>query len=281
MPRFGAHAFVWVGDWNSETGRVAIESAARAGLDSLEIPLLRPERFDAPLARQQLADNGLRATFSLVLPAGAHMPSHPREAVDFLRRAVDKVAEVGSDFLSGVIYAELGKFSGAPPTRQERETCAGALREVAEYARQRAITLALEPVNRYETYLLNTIHDTLEMIDAIGTGDVTVHADTYHMNIEEAGFRQAIEEAGPRLGYIHCSESDRGIPGQGNVHWDEVFAGLAAIDYRGPLVLESFATVSPDLAAATCMWRKPSYTSDDLAREGVRFLREKAAAAGL
>src|SRR5205814_9722139 len=99
--------------------------------------------------------------------------------------------------------------------------------------------------------------------------------------VDEPEFRSAIEAAEHRLGYIHCSESERVVPGHGNVHWDEVFAGLAAINYRGRLVLESFAAINPDLAGATCMWRTPTYTSDQLAREGLTFLREKAAAVGL
>jgi len=281
MPTFGAHAMIWIADWNSAVGKTAIESVARAGADLIEIPLLRPDRFDAELARQQLADNGLQAACSLVLPREAHMPAHPEAASDFLHLAIDKVAAAGCSFLGGVLYAHLGLLTGAPPTTQERDTCARVLREVAAYARERGVTLGLEPVNRNETYLYNTIHDILGLIEAIGADNILIHADTYHMNIEDAGFRQAIEEAGPHLGFIHCSESDRGVPGQGNVHWDEVFAGLAAIDYRGPLALESFAAINPDLAGATCMWRSPTYTSDQLAQEGLAFLRAKAAAVGL
>jgi len=281
MPTFGAHAMIWIADWNSEAGKIAIESAARSGADLIEIPLLRPDRFDAVETRQWLADHRLQAACSLVLPREAHMPAHPQAAADFLHLAIDKVAAVGSTFLGGVLYGHMGLLTGAPPTQQERDTCARVLREVASYAKQHGVTLALEPVNRYETYLFNTIPDTLNLIDAIGADNILIHADTYHMNIEDAGFKQAIEAAGSRLGYIHCSESDRGVPGQGNVHWDEVFAGLAAIDYRGPLVLESFAAINPDLAGATCMWRTPSYTSDQLASEGLAFLREHAAKAGL
>jgi D-psicose/D-tagatose/L-ribulose 3-epimerase len=136
-------------------------------------------------------------------------------------------------------------------------------------------------VNRYETYLYNTIQDVVGLIAATGADNIFVHADTYHMNIEEAGFGQPVKAAGSALAYIHCSESDRGVPGQGNVHWDDLFAGLAAIDFRGPLVLESFAAINPDLAGATCMWRTPTYTSDQLAKEGLAFLREKASAFGL
>jgi D-psicose/D-tagatose/L-ribulose 3-epimerase len=281
MPTFGAHAFIWVGDWTSESGGEAIAAAARAGVDLIEIPMLRPERFDAARHRRQLAEQGIGAICSLVLPRDAHLPAHPERALAFLRDAIDQTEAVGAPFLGGVLYAHLGYLTGAPPQPAERAACATVLREVAAYAADKGITLGLEPVNRYETYLYNTIADTLALIDEIGAANVTIHADTYHMNIEEPGFRAPIEAARGRLGCIHCSESDRGVPGQGNVHWADVFAGLKAIDYRGPLVLESFAAINPDLAGATCMWRTPSYTSDQLAREGMVFLREQASAAGM
>lgn len=281
MPTFGAHAFIWVGDWTSETGGEAIAAAARTGIDLIEIPMLRPERFDAGLTKRQLEDHGLAAICSLVLPAEAHLPARPEEARAFLRSALDQVAAIDANFLGGVLYGHLGHLTGAPPTAEERATCADVLRDIATYAADRGITLGLEPVNRYETYLFNTIADTMELITAIGANNVTIHADTYHMNIEELGFDQSLIVAGKRLGCIHCSESDRGVPGQGNVHWDAVFSGLHAIAYDGPLVLESFAAINPDLAGATCMWRTPSYTSDALAREGMAFLRDRAKAAGM
>jgi D-psicose/D-tagatose/L-ribulose 3-epimerase len=281
MPVFGAHAYIWVAEWSEKTSATAIESAARAGVNLIEIPLLKPREFNAKLTRQQLGDHGLYGTCSLVLPSDAHLPGHPGEARDFLHLALDQVAELGGDFLSGVLYAHLGYLTGKPPTDRERRTCAEVLAEVAGYAAERGITLGLEPVNRYETYLYNTIGDTLGLIDAIGSNRVFIHGDTYHMNIEEPGFKKPILEAGDRLAYLHCSESDRGVPGQGNVHWDELFSALAAISYGGPLVLESFAAINPDLLGATCMWRPTTYTSDQLAREGIAFLRERAARVGL
>ncbi len=281
MPTFGAHAFIWIGDWSSESGGTAISAAGQAGLDLIEIPMLRPERFDADLTKRQLDEAGVSAICSLGLPAEVHMPANPAGARDFLRLALDQTAAIGATFLGGVLFAHLGYLTGAPPTDRERDICAQTLAGVASDAKERGITLGIEPVNRYETYLYNTIGDVLGLIDAIGADNVTVHADTYHMNIEEAGFRRSIEAAGDHLGCIHCSESDRGVPGQGNVHWEETFAGLAAIGYQGPLVLESFAAVNPDLAGATCMWRTPSYSSDLLVREGVAFLRKHAMAAGM
>ena len=195
MPTFGAHAFIWVGDWTSETGGNAIAAAGRAGVDLIEIPMLRPERFDAALTKAQLEEHGLRAICSLVLPREAHMPARPAAALAFLCLALDQVAGIGATFLGGVLYAHLGHLTGAPPTAAERATCAHVLRQVAADAKERGITLGLEPVNRYETYLYNTIADALGLIDATGADNVQIHADTYHMNIEEAGFRPALEAA--------------------------------------------------------------------------------------
>lgn len=277
MPTIAAHAFIWIGEWNEQTGLEAIRGAAEAGVDLLEIPLLRPDEFDAALTKRQLADHGIAGACSLVLPPHAHLPAYPREAQAFLTGALDKVEALDATYLGGVLYANLGTLTRQPPTSEERATCAEVLGVVAADAARRGITLGIEPVNRYETYLYNTTSDTLALLDAIGADNVGLHLDTYHMNIEEQGFRTPIEQAGARLNYIHLSESDRGLVGKGNVRWDDIFAGLAAIDYRGPLTLESFAAVNPDLIGATCMWRAPAYTGEQLAREGVAFLRAKAA----
>lgn len=281
MPTFAAHAFVWIGQWNERSGLAAIRSAAAAGIDILEIPLLRPEQFDAALVKRQLDEHGVAAAVSLGLPPDAHMPTQPERAVAFLKQVLDKVEQLGARYFTGALYANLGMLTRQPPTAAERATCADALREVAADAARRGVTIGLEPVNRYETYLFNTCADMLDLIDAIGADNVMLHLDTYHMNIEEQGFRAPIMRAGSRLGYIHLSESDRGLVGKGNVNWDDVFAGLAEANYQGPLVLESFAGVNPDLLGATCMWREAPYTGEQLAREGVAFLRAKAAAAGL
>ncbi|MFM9105865.1 MAG: TIM barrel protein, partial [Chloroflexota bacterium] len=222
MPIFGAHAFIWIGEWNAETGSQAIAAAGRSGVDLIEIPMLKPGEFAARRHRQELADAGLASVCSLVLPPDAHAPAQPQRARDFLRRALDQVAEVGSPFLGGVLYGNLGTLTGAAPTERERETCADVLRDAAAYAADRAITRGLEPVNRYETYLYNTIADTLDLVARIGAPNVTIHADTYHMNIEEPNFRDPLVACGGgKLGCIHLSESDRGVPGQGNVHWHD------------------------------------------------------------
>ncbi len=281
MPRFGAHAFLWIDDWTAVKGDQAIDAAAATGFDFIEIPMLRPDAFDAAHHRKVLGDAGIAATVSLVLPAGAHMPDRPREAIAFLGAALDQVETLGATFLCGCLAYHLGRLTGAPPTDAEHAVVAETLAVVAEDAARRGVTLGFEVCNRYETYLYNTLADGQEAIRRIGAPNVQLHADTYHMNIEEEGFAGPLIEAGDTLGYIHMSESHRGLVGTGTIDWEEVFQGLATADYRGPLVLESFAAINPDLAAATCLWRSPRHSSDVMAREGLRALQDGAARAGL
>jgi D-psicose/D-tagatose/L-ribulose 3-epimerase len=151
------------------------------------------------------------------------------------------------------------------------------LKNVVRYAAEKRVALGLEPVNRYETYLVNLAEQAGAMLDQIDEPNVFVHLDTYHMNIEEKGFYQPLVAVGERMQYIHLSESDRGTPGTGNVHWDEVFRGLRAIGYQGYLVMESFAAINEDIAGATALWRDVVGDPEALIRDGLAFLRDKAA----
>ncbi len=281
MVKFGAHAFVWIGEWTTEAGNHAIAEAGRVGFDLIEIPLLDPDNFDAAAHRAALDRAGIACTCSLVLPGDAHMPAEPEKARAFLYRALAQAEAVGSHYLGGCIAYSLGTLTGAPPTAEERRTVVEVLRDVAAEAGRRGITLALEACNRYETYLYNTLADVRETILATGAGNLKLHADTYHMNIEEEGFYQPLVNAADVLDYIHMSESHRGLVGTGTVIWDEVWRGLADAHFDGHLVLESFAAINPALAAATCLWRPPNQGPQVLAGEGYRFLRAGAEKYGL
>ncbi len=281
MIRFGAHAFVWTGDWTTDDGNDAIRKAADSGFDFIEIPLLKPAEFDAKSHRRTLEEAGIGATCSLVLPKDAHMPHAPEQAKAFLISALDKAEALGSRYLGGCLAYSLGTLTGQAPTRAERQTVTECLREVAAEAKGRGITLALEACNRYETYLYNTLGDTRDAILAVGTDNLKLHADTYHMNIEEEGFFKPIVRTADVLDYLHMSESHRGLVGIGTVNWSEVWGALANIRFSGSLVLESFAAINPDLAAATCLWRPPAQPSEVIAREGLAFLKEGAERHGL
>jgi D-psicose/D-tagatose/L-ribulose 3-epimerase len=281
MPKYGAHAFLWVDEWTTEKGNQAIAAAGDLGFDFIEIPLLRPEEFNPAAHKKALRAARLEMTASLVLPEWAHMPEEPEKAKQFLITALDKLEAAGGTYLCGCIAFALGKFTGVPPTKNERQTVTDTLGEVALEAKKRGIRLGFEVVNRYETYMYNSLADARETILAIGADNLDLHADTYHMNIEEEGFYKPLVESADVLGYMHMSESHRGLVGTGTVNWSEVFRGLVDAHYTGPLVLESFAAINPDLVAATKLWRLPEQTSSVMAREGLRFLQKRAMQYGL
>jgi D-psicose/D-tagatose/L-ribulose 3-epimerase len=228
-----------------------------------------------------LSQNGIQAVASLCLPPEDHLPFNPTGALQFLKHAVDKVADFGGKQLLGCLYCNLATLTRQPPTADEKKKVAEVLGELRQYATPKGVSLGIEPVNRYETYLCNTGSDAIDYFKAIGADDMIIHFDTYHMNIEEDGFGSALRSAGKYAGYIHMSESHRGLPGEGTVDWDDVFQGLHDIDYRGPLVLEAFAAINPDLIGATCLWRKSRYQGRELATKGLEFLKTKAAKYGL
>jgi D-psicose/D-tagatose/L-ribulose 3-epimerase len=273
MTQYGAHAFVWIGEWTTEAGNHAIEQAGKVGFDFIEIPLLDPDTFDAASHKAALDKAGIGATASLVLPKGTHMPLYPEKAREFLSRVLEKVEAVGGDYLGGCIAYDLGYLTGKPPQPEEWDTVVETLKDVAVEAQQRGVTLALEACNRYETYLFNSLAQTRDAIKRVGADNLKLHADTYHMNIEEEGFYNALVDTADVLDYIHMSESHRGLVGTGTVNWDEVWRGLADANFTGKLVLESFAAINPALAAATALWRPPNQGPEVLANEGLEFLK--------
>lgn len=281
MTSFGAHAFIWSAEWTPEGAERVIGGAAEAGLDFVEIPLLRPEEMDVAGTRDLLERHGIGCTCSLGLPREAHLPFAPDEAEKFLRTAVDVAAGLGASELSGAIYTHLGTLTGKPPEEEELEAVARVLKDVARYAAERDVSLGVEAINRYETYLVNLASQAVAIVERIGEPNVFVHLDTYHMNIEEKGFYDPIVAAGPRIRYVHLSESDRGTPGTGNVRWDDVFRGLKDIGYDGRLVMESFAAVNEDIIGATALWRDVVGDPRALIGDGLAFLREKAVLHGL
>ncbi|MDP8983756.1 MAG: TIM barrel protein [Pseudomonadota bacterium] len=274
---FGIMAQPWVSNWRTLLGSYTIEDAAKAGVDLVEFPLLDPRKMDGALHRRQLSDHGLAATCTVALPPMLHLPDQPVPTRDFLMFALDKAAELGSTYLGGTPYGALGMPKMGAPTFAERAVCARVLSEVAVAAQARGIVLGIEPVNRYESNLYNTIAEVLALIEEIGATNVRVQADTFHMSIEEKGFAAPLRAAGARLGYVHLSESDRLVPGTGNVNWQQLFAGLAEAGYAGPVVLKSLAAVEtfdPNFARGATM------RLEDLYKQALPFLAQCAHAAG-
>lgn len=273
MIRLGMHASLWAATWTREAAELAVPEAAQHGLEVIEFPLLAPQSVDAPHSRKLFDKHGIAPTCSLCLSQDTMAQLHPERASAFLITALDKAAEVGSRFLGGVTYSALGYRSGQPPTEGEYENIVKALKPAARHARKLGITLGLEPCNRYETHLLNTTAQALELIERLDEPNVTIHLDTYHMNIEEKGIGNAIKAAGPKTSYIHISESDRGVPGTGTIDWNDCFAALKASGFSGDLVVESFVTLPPEIASALSVWRAVAKDRHEVLEHGVPFLK--------
>ena len=273
MPIFGTTILSFIPGWSAEGGRFAIEKTAEYGFDMLEIILPSSLDFDAKTTKKLLEDNRISGRCTLNLPANCHIPLYPEQATSLIKLALDKVAEMDGNFLGGVLHSAIGTFTGNPCTKEERIIIQQVFTEVANYANKRNITIAPEPINRYESYVFTAADEVLDMIESIGTNNIGLHLDTFHMNIEESDFYDPIIRAGNRLKHVHITESDRGMTGEGNVHWDDFFKALAAINYQGPLVLENFSSEITALVGPTSLWRLSKYNSEDLAKGSLAFMR--------
>lgn len=278
--KLGIHAYAWTNHWDNQQLPL-FDRAAALGLDFLEIPLMALDDIDATIIDSYARSVGMKVVTSTVLnqhtDITADDPTIRAAGVDYLKRCVDATAEMGAEQVSGVIYVEIGKRPTVRPDDDVWGRAADALRIVGEYAQQGAVRLGLEPVNRYESPLVNTCAQALALSDRIGLPNVMVHLDTYHMNIEEKDWVEPIKQAGTRLCHLHLCENDRGIPGTGLVDWDALFGALHEIGYNGYGALESFFAVSDDMRPATAIWRDLAPDGDTLVREGLRFLKEMIA----
>ena len=281
MIRFGMHSSLWTASWTRQAAEMLIPEAAAHGLQVIEIALLAPETVDVEHSVALFKQHGVAPTASLCLPIEDNAALYPDRAERFLMSALETAHALGCSFLGGVTYSALGWRSGRPAEEQELANIAKALKPVARRAAEFGMLLGIEPCNRYETHLLNTAAQSLAMLDRIGEENVTIHLDTYHMNIEEKGIGAGIAEAGPRSRYIHLSESDRGVPGTGTIDWDETFRALAASGFQGDLVMESFVTLPPEIAAALSVWRAVARDRYEVLDKGVPYLKSLAALHGL
>jgi len=273
---FGIHTSLWAHSWTREAAELAIPEAAERGLAFVEIALLDPAGADAPHTRALLEKHGIDAVCSLGLPNDARPTNNPDKALDFLKLALDKSAAIGAKALSGVIYGSIGERTGNPPTEAEYDAVVRVMEKTAAHARSLGLSLGIEAVNRYENHMINTTEQAIAVIERIGAPNVFLHLDTYHMNIESKGQANAILAGREHLKYIHLSESDRGVPGTGTIGWDEVFAGLAGIGFKGGMAMESFIHMPPQLASALSVWRPVAESREQLLAEGLPFLRNKA-----
>ncbi|GAA1287230.1 sugar phosphate isomerase/epimerase [Saccharothrix xinjiangensis] len=279
MHPIGVSTWVWTSPLRDAALAELASRVAGWGFDVLELPVEEVGDWDPARAARVLADHGLAATVCLVMPPGRELvaagPSTVGATQDYLRRVVDIAAEVGSPVVAGPAYASVGR-TWRMAERERRDRIAELrdnLAPVVEHARAAGVRVAVEPLNRYETSLLNTIGQTLAALDGLPVDGCGVAVDVYHQNIEEKHVGDAIRSARGRIAHVQVCANDRGAPGADHLDWPDIAAALAGAGYTGPLCIESFTAGNASIATAASIWRPLAPTQDALAVDGLEFLR--------
>jgi D-psicose/D-tagatose/L-ribulose 3-epimerase len=279
--KIGINMLLWTGHVTADH-LPQMQDIKRTGFDGVEIPV-----FDASDVGHYrglgavLDDLGLERTAVALIPDEAHNPltgdpAAAARALDHLKRVAECCNVLGATQLVGPFFQPLGVFTGEKPTAHELDRCAVLHRDFAPFARGAGLTLALEPLNRFEAYLLNTIGQSISYCELLGEAGYGVLYDTFHQHIEEKDPLAALADlqASGFLHHVHISENDRGTPGSGHAKIRETIAALKASDYDGWLTIEAFGRAVPELAAATRVWRDFFPNPEEVYREGYRYIRE-------
>lgn len=280
--KFGVDSFIWAEAF-SEKDLWIIPKAKEMGFELIDFAIANPFTFPVDAVKRELERVQMDCVCTTSLTDQTNPvspdPAIRRKAVQAMKKAVDICNALGAPILGGMCYTSWGYLTKRPRTEQEWAWSVECMRETAEYAKATgSVTICVECVNRFETHILNIAQDAVRYCKEVGTGNVKVHLDCFHMIREEKSFRQAVETCGKEfLGYIHVNENDRGIPGTGMVPFEEFFRATKAIGYDGPMVIESFDIKFTELAGNCAIWRKLADSGEELARLGLRNLKEIAA----
>jgi len=272
----GMNMLLWTGEVTEEHYPLLARLKA-LGFDGVEIPFFAPDPAAAATLRRELDTLGLAATAVTVCNAETN-PISPdagvrRAALDHLKTAVEAAHALGAEVLCGPFHSALGEFAGRPRSADEWEWSVATLRAAAEAAEGSGVTLCVEYLNRFECYFLNCMSDARAFVQAVDHPQLRTMWDTFHANIEEQDLTAAIETGGDAIGHVHISANDRAVPGADHIAWTETFRALKRLDYDGWFTIEAFGSRLPDLAAATCIWRRMFEDEEDIARGGLELIK--------
>lgn len=278
--KFGVNAWVWTSPVTVDELEKLAPTVADMGFDIIEIPLEDLNDLDYDRGAEIVKEYGLGVSCCAAMGPERDL-IHPDEPVrttgmTYLKGAVDACETLGATNLVGPLYSAVGRTWQQTPEERahDLDVLVGNLSELVGYAADHGVVLCLEPLNRFETSFINLADQALEVIHRVDHPNLKIMLDTFHMNIEEKTFDMPIRAVAGHLGQLHACGSHRGAPGTGTVKWDEVKAGLEAINYEGPVVIESFTSKVKSISRAAAIWRSLAPTQDDLAREGLAFLKD-------
>jgi len=278
--KFGANLYIWTANF-TEADLPLLPRIRAAGFDGVEAAMYKGRAFAVEAFRRGLAETGLECTMCSVMVDGLSLIAHDStvrsRAVELLRENIAATAEAGAKILAGPLYAPVGYLPGRRRTADEWKRAVECWQDLGPWLAQHDVTVALEPLNRFETFFLNTAEDAARFCDEVGHPNVGVLFDTFHANIEEKNIADGYRTVARHLKHVHTCENDRGTPGSGHVEWEQVFAALGEIGYDGWLTIESFGSNIREIAAAAAIWRDLAATPEAVAFDGIRFLKRMTA----
>lgn len=277
--KFGVNTFVWVSPLTTAAVRDLAPRVKQMGFDIFELSCENPDLLDVSAIKTELAKNELDTIICGAFGPDRNLcsaePGIRENAKSYIRWLVDAASALGSPVVCGPMYSAVGKEHIEDPQGRQEEwsRAVSGMREMAEYARTKGVKLAIEPLNRFETDMINVVSQGLSLMEEVGMPNLGFHLDTFHMHLEEKNSAAAIRLAGKRIFHFHACENDRGVPGSGQVHWQEIARALKDVGYDGPVVIESFTSQVKEIARAVCIWREIAPSQDAIAVQGLNFLQ--------
>lgn len=277
--KLGVSTWLWTSPFSTESIEL-FPKIKEMGYDVVEIPIEDPELIDVKKVRAALKENELEpvvcGAFGTARDLTSDDHSYQQNGMDYIASCLDICQSLGADFFAGPMYSAVGKarLVSAEQKKKEWDRAVMNLRKVCDLAASKGLEIALEPLNRFESDLVNTAEDVMRLIKDINHPAAKVLLDGFHMNIEEVDVEKAIVLAGDKLLHLQVSENYRGTPGTGQTRWDAYWKGLNAIGYKGVVSIESFTPENKELAGAVCIWKPLAESQDSFARKGFQFLKK-------
>jgi D-psicose/D-tagatose/L-ribulose 3-epimerase len=273
---YGMNLLLWT-DHIHEGLLPVLENLKTMGYDGVEIPIFAPDEKAAAEWGKRLKDIGLRST-AVTIRTEPDNPISPdakvrAAGIELSKRTLDCCQALGAETMCGPYHSAIGLFSGAGPTPDEWKWGVDSMRQVAEHAAKTGVMLAVESLNRFETYLLTCTADAARFVAEVNHASCRMMYDTFHANIEEKSVGEAIRRCAPWTAHVHISENDRSTPGLGAVRWKETFDAFRATGYDGWMTVEAFGLALPAIAAATKIWRRMYDSEEQLARHALHFMK--------
>ncbi len=277
--KFGVSTWLWTSPFITETIEL-FPKIKSMGYDAVEIPVEYPEKIDGRKVKEALQKNGLEAivcgAFGPTRDLTNDDPAVHQNCFNYIAECFKLCNEWDAKFLAGPMYSAVGKARMVPPEQRkmEWERAVTNLRKVCRMAQDKGLMIALEPLNRFESDLINTAEDVMRLIKDINHPAAKVLLDGFHMAIEEPDLEKAITSVGDKLIHVQVSENYRGTPGTGQTPWHAFKNGLEKINYSGVVSIESFTPEIKELAGAVCIWKNLAKSQDGFASEGIAFLKK-------